>query len=126
MAGSPAGNRGGGSLDDSGGNRGGGSPAGNGGGVAVVGSPDDSGRGVVALSWILFGVRGLKDSGTVAAVLSMIQAGTVAAVLSMIQAVNGCGGAVVVGSLLLDSVGGPKANYSLHNPPPAGVYPHGV
>ena len=42
--------------------------------------------------WILFGVRGrgfvIKDSGTVAAVLSMI------------QAVNGCGGAVV------DSVGG--------------------
>ena len=60
----------------------------------MVGSPDDSGRGVVALSWILFGVRGLKDSGTVAAVLSMI------------QAVNGYGGAVVVGSLLLDSVGG--------------------
>ena len=51
----------------------------------MVGSPDDSGRGVVALDdsgggvvacspWILFGVRGLKDSGTVAAVLSMIQA----------------------------------------------------
>ena len=75
--------------------------------MAVVGSPDDSGRGVVALSWILFGVRGLKDSGTVAAVLSMI------------QAVNGGGGAVV------DSVGGPKANYSLHNPPPLGCTPMG-
>jgi len=42
--------------------------------------------------WVLFGVRGLKDSGTVAAVLSMI------------QAVNGCGGAVV------DSVGRPAGN----------------
>ena len=37
-----------------------------------------------------------------AAVLSMIQAGTVAGS----PAGNGCGGAVVVGSLLLDSVGG--------------------
>ena len=77
----------------------------------MVGSPDDSGRGVVALSWILFGVRGrgfvIKDSGTVAAVLSMI------------QAVNGGGGAVV------DSVGRPKANYSLHNPPPLGCAPMG-
>jgi len=64
-------------------------------------------RGVFALSWILFGVRGLKDSGTVAAVLSMI------------QAVNGGGVAVV------DSVGRPKANYSLHNPPPLGCTPMG-
>ena len=48
----------------------------------MVGSPDDSGRGVVALSLDSVGgspgVRGrgfvIKDSGTVAAVLSMIQA----------------------------------------------------
>ena len=69
--------------------------------------------------WILFGVRGrgfvIKDSGTVAAVLSMIQAGTVAGS----PAGNVCGGAVV------DSVGRPKANYSLHTPPPLGCTPMG-
>ena len=92
-----------------------GSPAGNVCGGAVVGSPDDSGRGVVALSLdSVGGSPGVRGRGFV-----IKDSGTVAAVLSMIQAVNGGGGAVV------DSVGRPKANYSLHNPPPLGCAPMG-